>query len=115
MSAPSLVERLKACAVSSRAHGQDNSARHFDEAAARITTLESALYGQTFSADPRDARIAELEAENALLRDHIAEQITHVETRIQDGRELGAKVWRIALEDVVRENLAALHPEKRDG
>jgi uncharacterized protein (UPF0248 family) len=42
------------------------------------------------------------------MRDHIAEQITHAETRIQDGVEMGATVWRIALEDVARENRAAL-------
>lgn len=54
------------------------------------------------------ARLAERDAEVAKLREHIGEQITHVETRIQDGIEMGASVWRIALEDVVRENRAAL-------
>lgn len=44
----------------------------------------------------------------AVLEDHIREQITHAETRIADGKELGASVWRIALEDIVRENRAAL-------
>lgn len=44
----------------------------------------------------------------AVLRAHIAEQITHVETRIADGKEMGASVWRIALEDVARENRQAL-------
>jgi hypothetical protein len=48
-------------------------------------------------------RISELEG-------HIGEQITHVETRIQDGIELGATVWRIALEDVARENRVVLSP-----
>ncbi len=42
------------------------------------------------------------------LREHLSEQITHVEARIKDGQEMGAAVWRIALEDVVRENRAAL-------
>jgi hypothetical protein len=41
-------------------------------------------------------------------RDHIAEQITFAETRIQDGIELGATVWRLALEDIVRENKVTL-------
>jgi hypothetical protein len=49
----------------------------------------------------------------AELRGHIAEQITHVETRIQDGKEMGAAVWRIALEDVARENRATLERTKQ--
>lgn len=44
-------------------------------------------------------RVAELEA-------HIREHITFAETRIKDGAELGATVWRIALEDIARENRA---------
>lgn len=60
-------------------------------------------------------RITHLEAEIERLRDHIAEQIRHVETRIKDGAQLGATVWRIALEDVVRENRAAVaHPNPKD-
>lgn len=46
------------------------------------------------------------------LLDHLSEQITHVETRIRDGQQMGASVWRIALEDVARENRAALHDAK---
>ena len=53
-------------------------------------------------------RITDLEAEVARLRAHIAEQITHAQRRIQDGRDLGSSVWRIALEDIVSENTAAL-------
>ena len=51
------------------------------------------------------------------LRAHIEEQITHVEQRIQDGRQMGASIWRIALEDVVRENRAAISamPLSSDG
>ncbi|HYI43699.1 MAG TPA: hypothetical protein VD768_08775 [Sphingomicrobium sp.] len=50
------------------------------------------------------------------LADHIAEQITHVEQRIRDGREMGASIWRIALEDVARENRALLAKVRaRDG
>lgn len=39
---------------------------------------------------------------------HIREQSTHCQTRIQDGIEMGATIWRLALEDVVRENAALL-------
>lgn len=60
-------------------------------------------------------RIAALEADNARLMglvkeagDHMAEQITHIETRIADGDEMGARVWRITLEDVARESRATL-------
>jgi len=53
-------------------------------------------------------RITALEADKAGLVEYIREQITHVETRLQDGIELGATVWRLALEDVARENCAAL-------
>lgn len=42
------------------------------------------------------------------LRAYIAEQIQHVENRIADGKEAGATIWRIALEDVARENRAVL-------
>ncbi len=34
-------------------------------------------------------------------------QITHVENRIKDGDEMGARVWRVALEDVAN-NLRAI-------
>ena len=61
--------------------------------------------------------IERLSAENERLRAHIAEQSVHVATRIQDGIEMGAVVWRIALEDIVRENTAALgeHKDQNDG
>ena len=52
--------------------------------------------------------IDKIKAERDALREHIAGQVTHVETRIQDGIEMGATVWRIALEDNVRENRKAL-------
>lgn len=55
--------------------------------------------------------ILALRKEVERLREHVSEQVTHVETRIQDGIELGATVWRIALEDVARENRAALATE----
>lgn len=42
------------------------------------------------------------------LRNHLEEQITHAETRIQDGKDMGSVVWRIALEDIIRENQATL-------
>ncbi|MCC2976221.1 hypothetical protein LK533_05980 [Sphingomonas sp. PL-96] len=44
------------------------------------------------------------DAEVTRLREHII----HVQTRIEDGRELGETVWRLTLEDIVRENRAAL-------
>lgn len=44
----------------------------------------------------------------AALEDHIREQSDHVRTRIKDGDELGARVWRIALEDVLHENFTIL-------
>lgn len=46
-------------------------------------------------------RIEELEG-------YVREQIAHVEARIDDGKEMGASVWRIALEDVARKNRAIL-------
>lgn len=51
---------------------------------------------------------AEAAATIRALRDHIRESITFAETRIADGIEMGATVWRIALEDIARENRAAL-------
>lgn len=40
---------------------------------------------------------------------HIAEQITFADSRIGDGDDVGGRVWRIALEDIVRENRALLN------
>jgi hypothetical protein len=37
------------------------------------------------------------------LRDHVSELSTFARTRIKDGEEIGANVWRIALEEVARE------------
>lgn len=49
----------------------------------------------------------------AALEDHIREQSEHCRVRIQDGDELGARVWRIALQDIARENAAILsHPQQ---
>ena len=48
------------------------------------------------------------------MRAHISEQATHAETRIQDGIEMGAAVWRIALEDVARENRVLLSTSAAD-
>lgn len=45
---------------------------------------------------------------NSELVAHLCEQITHAEIRILDGTEMGASIWRIALEDVVQENRAVL-------
>jgi hypothetical protein len=54
--------------------------------------------------------LSQLEDEAKRLREHIEEQIQHVEQRIKDGIEMGASVWRIALEDIARENRTALNP-----
>jgi hypothetical protein len=53
-------------------------------------------------------RLGRLEAQVDALRSHVAEQITFVHTRIADGVALGATVWRLALEDVARENAGLL-------
>lgn len=95
-----LIERLRTQA----------DAMMFNDCLEPCTMREAADAGE---AD--NARIAALEADNARLMglvkeagDHMVEQITHIETRIADGDEMGARVWRIALEDVARENRAAL-------
>ncbi|WP_260581222.1 Lar family restriction alleviation protein [Sphingopyxis sp. PET50] len=55
--------------------------------------------------------LAALRERVAVLEEHIREQSEHCRVRIQDGIELGATVWRLALEDVARENAALLaHP-----
>jgi len=50
----------------------------------------------------------------AKLESHLREQCEHLQCRIKDGDELGATVWRLALEDVVRENRLLLG-ETADG
>lgn len=64
------------------------------EAASRLTTLE--------------AENADLQAKLERAIGHIAEHNDFARTRIQDGKELGAAVWRIALEDIAREGIATL-------
>lgn len=57
----------------------------------------------------RDLSTAALSTDYVVVpRDSLTEQIEHIETRINDGRELGATVWRLALEDIVREHRALL-------
>ncbi len=68
-----------------------------DEATQSLPALAAALRGR--------------DAAGEALREHLSEQITHVEARIKDGQEMGAAVWRIALEDVVRETRAALRDD----
>jgi hypothetical protein len=94
-----LIERLHALADRQRRERGDimylgEHDPEISEAAEALTTMQ--------------AREATLIRERDEFRAHIAEQITHVETRIKDGIELGATVWRIALEDVARENREAL-------
>ena len=59
------------------------------------------------------ARISELLNEIERLRDHIFDHAEFAEYRIKDGDELGARVWRIALEDIAKENRTALTGEHR--
>ncbi|MES2752842.1 MAG: hypothetical protein V4661_15855 [Pseudomonadota bacterium] len=85
-----LIERLRdaqAIGAASADRSAQQIAAALGEAADAITTLQN--------------RVGELE-------EHIREQVTHVENRIADGKEMGAAVWRIALEDVAADNRKAL-------
>ncbi len=108
----------------------DHSPDHAERA--EVMRLARAAFAMEVSMIERDARISDLtddetdsiidgvlaaaraaalrgrDAVGEALREHLAEQITHVEARIKDGQEMGAAVWRIALEDVARENRVAL-------
>lgn len=97
---PELVERLRRDIAFFRERTYDID--HTEQA--RITRIEQAA----------DA-ILTLSRENDRLRDHIAEQITFAESRIQDGRDMGASIWRIALEDVARENRDVLAASQDSG
>ena len=89
-----------------------------------MTTIDTicaklAIEADRFDPDPTyDARIEAIDlirqqaAEIARLRDEFAEVITFAETRRQDGIEMGAAVWRIALEDIVKDARAALERPK---
>lgn len=83
-----LIERLRADAASSKEGYQ---------AVVYVRTL-------TEAADELSALRERVEA----LEGHIREQSEHCRVRFQDGIELGATVWRLALEDVARENAAIL-------
>ena len=54
------------------------------------------------------AQIAALTERVRVLEAHTSEQASWAEWRIQDGIKMGATVWRIALEDIARENRTAL-------
>lgn len=69
--------------------------------AGRVTEL---LTANNVAVDRRRAMRAE--RDEAL--DHIRDQIETALVRIADGREMGASVWRIALEDLARESRAFL-------
>ena len=86
-----------------------------DELIGRLKAPEDWAIERSEAELKREAATAltDLQAQVAGLREHISEQATHVETRIKDGIEIGASVWRIALEDVARENRQAL--EKSNG
>lgn len=51
----------------------------------------------------------EAASENERLRQEFREIITFAETRRQDGIEMGATVWRIALEDIISDARDALN------
>lgn len=46
--------------------------------------------------------------DNLRLRQELAEIITFATTRKQDGIEMGAAIWRIALEDIIKDAREAL-------
>lgn len=71
------------------------------------TTEDEAQQAWNTRAHPHE-RIRELEEEVARLRGHLSEHISFAEDRISDGKEMGFRVWRIALEDIARENRAIL-------
>lgn len=50
--------------------------------------------------------------ETARLRESLEAIRDHATARIQDGIELGATVWRLALEDIVRDVTAALQSQE---
>lgn len=111
-----IVEKLRSFAAResemSRSMAEAKSLRQADNPSGECVYSwlkpEETLSGQAVET------ILALRKEAEALREHIAEQVTHVETRIQDGIELGATVWRIALEDVARESRAALATEAND-
>ena len=60
------------------------------------------------------AQIAALTERVRVLMEYLGEQAAFAQTRIQDGIEMGATVWRIALEDIARENHTALKGSDHD-
>ena len=79
----------------SEAHGRSGPMKSLlSEAATHITT--------------QAAQIAALTERVRVLMEYLGEQAAFAQTRIQDGIEMGATVWRIALEDIARENHTAL-------
>lgn len=69
-------------------------------------------------AAPAEARLeralTERDAEIERLRDHIFGHAVFAEYSIKDGIEMGASVWRIALENIAKENRSALSTTKTD-
>ena len=100
---PSVADWLRArIAVTSAAEGEVGELRR-DLAGsiedAKLLREYVALY---------EARATEAEAANARLKEFISDQATLAEMRIKNGMDLGATVWRIALEDFTRESRAIL-------
>lgn len=91
-----LIARAKACP---------------DISHARIVAPEDRVPEVVMPTATRDALCARIATQQDAIDElvaHIREQSTHCQTRIQDGIEMGATVWRLALEDVARENAALL-------
>jgi len=90
------------------------AAAHIRATASEVAALRTMLNATGESAATHlKARIAAEQSLAAAVA-HIAEAAEHAENRIADGLSLGAAVWRIALEDTVREARAflATQPKK---
>jgi Lar family restriction alleviation protein len=72
------------------------------------TALEEAKAGAIAT---WNRRAGQAHAYSALLAT-LEDVLYQAETRIKDGKEMGASVWRIALEDIVREARAAIAAAK---
>ena len=112
-----LAHQVRAIAVAVRAYAvatheaMERGSLALSDAAWDSYSLALRLYAPGVIAMLAGAMI-ELEAEIARLRAHLAEQAKHLQTRIEDGNELGPTCWRLALEDAVRENRAVLAGEE---
>ena len=96
----------------------DGPSRSKEEVRAHVADMTGYPLAEMTELESLRTENARLRRERDALREHVSEQITHVETRIKDGIEIGATVWRLALEDVARENrqaLASITEEQKNG